>query len=482
MKLQLDCQSEITQLWRLAWPLLLALGCFCAIGIVDVELAGRLGASAQAAVGIGDQVLYLTLALGTGLSIATSAVVSRSFGAQDHRQLARYGLAAIIVGVSSGTIATLVAWIFAERISSLFGTEECARLAGRYIRLCAPGNAPFIVIMVLSAIFRSIERPRNSLLIWLITGGLTVVASLVLFQFGALANSLDALCIAWDASAVVGCILGFVLLVKSKLGLLLYGTNAFAQAMKEVVSIAIPAALAEMVGLISEFVVFSIMAVTDDGVHMQAAWTILLKIEETFVIMPTTAICLALAVCVGQSIGRCEQDKAIRTATIVACSSFVVALIVGCLVAFLAPPLATQFSTDGKVSAMTAAVLYASPLLFPALTVRLVMFSTMEGAGRTTPPMMLAFVGNIIKLAICWILIVNFDWSMNGAIVALCLSRCYLGFTAVRLFLGLSQEHLNSANAEDSNGWFSGRRNLNQFIFGYNQMLKAYFHKPWLKL
>ncbi len=424
----------LRQVWRLALPLFVALGFFSAIGIVDVELAGQLGASAQAALGIGDQVLYLTLAAGTGLSIAASALVSRCFGANDKQNLARSAFASLLVSAIFGGAASLLAWFFAKQLSAAVTTQpDCMQLAEQYIRLCAPGNAPFIIIMVLSAIFRSVERPRSSLLVWLFTSGLTVSLSLALFAVGPLSRSLDALCIAWDVGSISGCMFGFSLLHRLQLNVL-GGTEGIVDSLRDIVRIAIPAALSEIVALLAEFAMYRIFGLADDCVSLQAAWTVFLKIEECFVIMPITAICLALAVVVGQSIGRHDEESSRATALSVAWGSSGVALIGGCAIAVAAPGLSALFSIDVTVSSLTTLMLLATPLLFPALSFRLVMFSAMEGAGRTAPCMVLALTGNFVKILLSWFLAAPCGLGLSGVLLTLLLTRIGLAAVALKLF------------------------------------------------
>ena len=65
----LDAEDLSGVVWRLAWPAVLTMMLQFLNGVVDMFFVGRLGPSAQAAVGMGSQVVMLLFAV----SMATAA-------------------------------------------------------------------------------------------------------------------------------------------------------------------------------------------------------------------------------------------------------------------------------------------------------------------------------------------------------------------------------------------------------------------------
>ncbi len=74
-------------IWIMSWPLFLLMISNAIVGVVDVQVAQSFGASAQAAVGIADQIVFLFIAAVLAASVGTNALVARALGAQDIRRL-----------------------------------------------------------------------------------------------------------------------------------------------------------------------------------------------------------------------------------------------------------------------------------------------------------------------------------------------------------------------------------------------------------
>ena len=68
-------------IWIMSWPLILTTVAGSITGMVDIQVAGLLGSTAQAAVGLSEQVLFLFMIFVLSVSVGTTAVVSRAYGA-----------------------------------------------------------------------------------------------------------------------------------------------------------------------------------------------------------------------------------------------------------------------------------------------------------------------------------------------------------------------------------------------------------------
>ena len=84
------------EILRLAWPVMLSMLLASIVGAVDVLMVKRLGAVAQAAVGVGAQVFMLAQAVLFALSFACVALMARAIGAGQSDR-ARHALAAALV-------------------------------------------------------------------------------------------------------------------------------------------------------------------------------------------------------------------------------------------------------------------------------------------------------------------------------------------------------------------------------------------------
>src|SRR4029434_6162029 len=204
-------------LWTMCWPLLASSFFVSSIGLVDLFLAGRMGESAQAAVGIGEQVLCLTIIVGTGLATGAAVFVARHVGAGNYTLARSYALDSLRASLVAGVLAIFVGLTLSQLIFATFQTDQLvARVGTQYLELCAFGNLPFIVSCCLGAIFRSFAAPKYCLYIWLLTAGISIAGSFLLAAspWRWCHNSVAALAIVWGSGLRVGTAAGLLWLRK----------------------------------------------------------------------------------------------------------------------------------------------------------------------------------------------------------------------------------------------------------------------------
>ncbi len=429
-------QRIIVEVLKNALPIFLTLESIALIGMVDLELAGRVGTAAQAAVGLGDQLLYLTSTAAAGLSVATCAIAARYFGAGKLERLATTIKASLAVATISGIAAMLAGWFAAEDfVKLLTNDQEVINCAKNYIQLCAIGSLPYVVSIVLSSIFRALGRTAESLYLSLTTATIAIALSYFFF-YGSTPwkGSLDALCYAWISGAYIGLVVGILVLwVRLKRLNLEFksDTRQLTRLIKLLAVIGSAVVLADSSTLATDFIVYRLLSQLDAATDMQAAWTIFLKVEETFAIMPISAISLAFAATVGQLIGKGQEQEARRCLRILVIASAAIFTLSGWTI--MMTPQALEFLTplNGSIFQQTKILVILAPLFFPLLTIRLILFAFMEGAGQTKWPMRLSIAGNAIKLSIGFCLMNVFTFGMVGLSCAIIVSRSLMALGAI---------------------------------------------------
>jgi len=423
-----------------AIPILINLEAIALIGIVDLELAGRLSPAAQAAVGLGDQLLYLTSTAAAGLSVATCAVAARYFGAGNHARLLATIKASLVVATICGALATLLGIFAADAFVRILSNDpEVIKYGARYIQLCAVGTLPYIMLIVIASIFRAIGRTAESLYLAVTTAIISIILSYLLFLSNLpVKHSLDALCLAWIIGAYAGLATGIIVLRKRLKDFQFAKKQTTRQEFRltrVLVSIGIAVVLADSSTLMTDFLVYKMLSPLEDATNLQAAWTIFLKVEETFAIMPISAVALAFAATVGQMFGQGREQEVKRVLSTLVFGTTIVSATGGILL-ITAPQVMASFThADLCVFSSAQTLLHLAPIFFPLLAVRLLMFSYMEGAGQTREPMLLAITGNALKLALGFTLLNMFSLGAAGLTIAILVSRIFLAAgSAVALF------------------------------------------------
>ena len=78
--------STNRSVWRLAWPNIVSNLLFTTVGLLHIKIVAQLGATSVAAVTTGHRVFFLIQAILMGVSVASTAMVARSWGAQQVKQ------------------------------------------------------------------------------------------------------------------------------------------------------------------------------------------------------------------------------------------------------------------------------------------------------------------------------------------------------------------------------------------------------------
>ena len=79
-------RREAGNILRLAWPLMIAQGGYMLMGVVDTAVVGHVGSLDMAAVGLGNGLVGVILAVGIGISLGVEPLIGQAHGAKDPRR------------------------------------------------------------------------------------------------------------------------------------------------------------------------------------------------------------------------------------------------------------------------------------------------------------------------------------------------------------------------------------------------------------
>jgi putative MATE family efflux protein len=430
-------------IWDMSWPLLTTYFLSSCIGLTDTYLAGFIGGAAQAALGIGEQAIFLAVVLGTGLSIGAVACIARSFGAGDLAGSRKYAEHSLLISVVIGFLSAIAGICFAEPLFTLFGArEEVTRQGVGYLKLCSLGNFPYVIATCMTGVFRAVGAPRYALYLWMLISSLSIGGGFLLF-WGGLPRwhmSLEALSISWTAGASIGVIAGCFWLNQfwKKLGVA--GDNRFnptesLACIREVLQIGGPAVVAELVWIVSNFLTYKVFAGLPNAPQVQAGWSIAMKVEESLATMPLLALSMAAATIVGQNLGAGLRQRACNSSWKLACGAALLMVLVGAVLMVFARPIAELFSHDPAVVDYVLKLLKVAPITVPALAVWLILFGALEGAGSTLIPMLCnSVIFLMLRLPLCWLLAVPLQLGLQGVVDAFLLTRVFAAIVSVVTF------------------------------------------------
>ena len=141
-------------IFLLAIPMVLEMVMESIFAIVDIYFVSKLGPDAIASVGITESVITVVYAIAFGLSMATTALVSRRIGEKRHVRAAHVGWQAIITGVIISLLIAVPGIVFSRKILELMGaSQNLVDNFGGYATIMLGGNLVIMLLFVNNAIF-----------------------------------------------------------------------------------------------------------------------------------------------------------------------------------------------------------------------------------------------------------------------------------------------------------------------------------------
>ena len=312
-----------------------------ALNLFYISLLGE--QSLTAAVGFAATLLFFTISIAIGFTVATSALVSRTLGRGERAQAARYAGASLIYVAATSTVVTVLAWPLLHGLLHLLGaTGETLRLAERFLVIVMPSTPIVSVGMAMTGVLRGVGDARRAMYVTLGAGIAAAIFDPILI-FG--------LKLGLDGAAISTILSRFVLLFVG-----IYGSHfvhrlvslpsraGLVAAIRPFFSIGLPAILTQIATPIGyAYVTAEIARFGDDAV---AGWTIAGRISPVaFGVI--FALSGAVGPIIGQNFGARRYDRLTSTIRDSLTVTVIYVLAVWALLAIFAGPLATLFGATG---------------------------------------------------------------------------------------------------------------------------------------
>jgi len=148
--------SASKHVWKLAWPNILSNLLFTTVGFMHIKIVAELGTSSVAAVTTGHRVFFLVQAIFMGLSVASTALVARSWGAQKPEQAEMVAWTTVLLSAALAALISIPVVLIPESIAGLFGLDaETTQLAASFIFYLGIFTVFSTISMMLSTALRA---------------------------------------------------------------------------------------------------------------------------------------------------------------------------------------------------------------------------------------------------------------------------------------------------------------------------------------
>lgn len=423
----LNDRQLLRQVLTLALPILIGSGVQTCYHLINMFWVGRLGADAIAVVSISYPISLLVIALGTGLSLAASILVSQYFGARDSASINHVIAQSLVAVAVASIVLTIVGSLFAPNILRFMGVDPSYfNDAVAYIRVSFLSTLFMFLSVWFQSILRGLGQAKAPLRIIMASVVINALLDpLLIFGIGPLpALGVTGAAYATLMTQGITAIAGIRLMFKSPFGLHVAATDIRPDwpLITRLFRLGIPASIEQSVQAL--FLSVMTLLVAKFGTIALAAYGVVFRVL-TVTIIPSYSLCVAVAILVGQYKGADDQEKAHRIAYVASLFAFGAMFLVGAIFLLGARQIVGVFVPDDEELIRHAKLaLQIFALSFPLTAVQLVMTGVFRGAGATFASMLLTLVGTwVVQLPLALALgysalgEVGLWWS--GAIAAL---------------------------------------------------------------
>lgn len=424
-------------IFLLSVPMVLEMLMEAIFAVVDIYFVSKLGSEAVATVGLTESLITIVYAIGVGLSMATTALVSRRIGEKDPERAARAAFQSILTGLAVSVLIAIPGLFYAKELLILMGaSEKMFTEMSSYTAIMLGGNAVIMLLFIINAVFRSAGDAAISFRVLIIANGLNIILDpMLIFGIGPFPEL-------GIKGAAIATNTGRGLAVMYQLYLLFFG-NGRVKLMAKNIRIhfeTIRKLLRLSAGGIGQYLIatsswiflFRIMA--EFGSDALAGYTIAIRVV-IFTLLPAWGISNAAATLVGQNLGAGKPDRAEKSVwTVGKINMYYMGLVSIALI--LVPGFFINIFTEeaGVISSGIASLRILS-YGFILYGLGMTVVQSFNGAGDTITPMWINLICFwLLEIPLAYFMALELNIGEQGVYYAVIISESLMAIIAVWYF------------------------------------------------
>lgn len=421
----------------LSIPMVLEMVMESIFAVVDIFFVSKLGADAVATVGITESLLTIIYAIAIGLSMSTTAIVSRRIGEKDPDSASRSTVQAIIVGIFISIPFMTIGILFSSDLLQIMGASS--KIVGteyKYTMIMLAGNVIIMLLFIINAVFRAAGDASLSMRVLWVANLINIILDpCLIFGIGPFPE----MGVAGAATATtigrgVGVIYQFYLLQQKNRRIHIQRRHLKFDftIMKRLIRISLGGIGQFLISTSSWVILVRIMAVF--GSEVLAGYTIAIRIIM-FSILPSWGMSNAAATLVGQNLGAKKPDRAEKSVWISAVINMIFLGIIAVIFLSIPEALIRFFTDNDSVVRSGSSCLRILSYGYLAYALGMVMLQAFNGAGdTTTPTIMNLFCFWLLEIPLAYSLSLPLGLNGKGVYISIVIAESVLGILGVIIF------------------------------------------------
>ena len=424
-------------IFLLSVPMVLEMLMESVFALADILFVSRLGADAIATVGITESIMTIIYAIASGLSISTTAIVSRRIGEKKPDKAAFAAFQAIVTGLFISVLIAVPGIIYSKAILRLMGaSEEMAESGYIYPMIIIGSNVIIMMLFIINAIFRSSGDAAVSMRVLLLANLINITLDpCLIFGLGPFPEmGITGAAVATSIGRGVAVLYQFYLLFfgKKRIRLLLRHLKISFRLILKLIKLSLGGIGQNLIATFSW--VGMVRLISEFGSHAVAGYTIGIRII-IFTLLPSWGLANAAGTLVGQNLGARKPARAEKS---VFAASLLNMIILGVFaVLFISNPYVyVSFFTDDP-GILDSGVLCLRSVSYGYLfyAFGMVMIQAFNGAGDTvTPTLINFFCFWLIEIPLAYILSLPAGFNEKGVYMSIVFAESLLAVIALIVF------------------------------------------------
>jgi putative MATE family efflux protein len=421
----------------LAVPMVLEMIMESVFAVVDIFFVSRLGADAVATVGLTESAMTIVYAIGVGLSMATTALVSRRIGEKKSKDAGLVAFQAIAVGVLISALIAIPGYLLAKEFLQIMGaSDDMVSMGYAYPAIMFGTNVVIMLLFIINAVFRSSGDAALSMRVIYVANIINLILDpLLIFGWGPFPElGIKGAAIATSIGRGIGVIYQLYILFRGKHRIKLYLSNLTINVgiMLNLLRVSGGGILQNIIAMSSWIFLVRVIAVL--GAEALAGYTIAIRII-IFAILPAWGLSNAAATLVGQNLGAKKPERAERAVKITGYVNMVLMGVISIFLILFPSTWISIFSVEPKVLHDGILSLRTISYGFVMYGLGMVLVQGFNGSGDTMTPTKINLVSFwLLEIPVAYLLAIQFDLGLVGACIAILCAETLLTFLGWRLF------------------------------------------------